>query len=163
LKLTEEQKKRMVAIHDNLIAERRKLFAEVSKESGDRGPKLAELNKRSTTKIDALLNIAQRKRLKEILLQVNGAAELLKDKIAAAIGISDDQKKKLAEIQRSNAKTRRDVRKELEGSSALIRNAKMAELHREAEKKLLEVLTAEQQKQFEAMQGEKITLELYQL
>jgi hypothetical protein len=163
LKLTEEQKEKTVALHDTLIAERRKMFAEVSKESGDRGAKLAEMNKRTTTKLESILDAAQRQRLKEILLQVNGAAELLKDKIAEAIGITDDQKEKLADIQRSNAKTRSDSRKKLDGSSALIRNAKMAELHREAEKRLLEVLTAEQRKHFEAMQGKKITLELYQL
>lgn len=163
LKLTEEHKEKTVAIHDKLIAERRKMFAEVSRESGERGPKLTEMNKRTTTKLESILDAAQRQRLKEILLQVNGAAELLKDKIAAAIGITDDQKERLADIQRSYAKTRRDSRKKLGGSSALIRTAKMAELHREAEKKLLEVLTAEQREQFEAMQGKKITLELYQL
>ena len=76
LKLTVEQKEETVAMHDSFSAERRKMFAEVSRESGDRGPKLADLNERTTTRVEAILDEAQRQRLKEILLQVNGAAEL---------------------------------------------------------------------------------------
>ena len=41
--------------------------------------------------------------------------------------------------------------------------AKILELQREADAKLLEVLTDEQRKQFEAMQGKKITIELFSI
>ena len=161
LKLTKGQKEKIDDAYDELLAARRKMFAEVPKESGDRGPKLIQLNKQTTTKIQALLDDSQRQRLKEVLLQVNGAAELLRDEIAAAIEITEDQKQKLVDIQRSNSKTRNDARKKLDGSSAQTRTAKMAELHRKTDEKLLEVLTAKQRKQFVAMQGKKMTLELY--
>ena len=99
--------------------------------------------------------------MQEIWLQVNGAYGLEKKEIADAIGISDDQKEKLAQIQRINSEDRRDARKELTGSTAQKRNAKMAELHRQAEKRILQILTVEQRKQFEKMQGKKITIDLF--
>lgn len=161
LKLSDEQTAKIAIIDQAFTTDRRKMFAEVSKESGDRGRKLTEMNKQTAAKIDAVLDEPQRKRLQEILLQVNGAVALEQDEMAATLGITEDQKSKLAEVRRSNAKVRRETHAKLDGSSSQTLANKMAELHREAEKKLLEVLTDQQRKQFEQMQGAKIDLQLY--
>jgi DNA-binding MarR family transcriptional regulator len=163
LKLSDEQIAKIAAIDEAFTTDRRKMFAEISKESGDRGRKLAEMNKQTAAKIHAILDEPQRKRLKEILLQVNGAVALEQDEMAATLGITEEQKSKLAEVRRANAKVRRETHAKLDGSSSQTLANKMAELHREAEKKLLEVLSDQQRKQFEQMQGEKIDLQLYKL
>jgi len=160
LMLTEKQKEKATAIHEQFTAERRKMFAEISKESGNRRQKLAAMNKKTLAELETILDVAQRKRLQEILLQVNGATELLKDNIAATIKITDDQKEKLADIDRSNTKIRTESRKKLTGVSASTRSTKTSELHRQGNAKLLEILTAEQKKKFESMQGKKIAIKL---
>jgi Spy/CpxP family protein refolding chaperone len=159
LKLTDEQKSKAAAVNEALTSGRRQLFATTSKDSKERGPKVAELNKQADADLKKVLDGAQFKRLREILLQVNDGAELEKEDIQQELKITDEQKTKLADIRKENATTRRDALAQLDGSA---RVAKETEIYREGNKKLLEVLTPEQKKQFEQMQGEKIKLDLTQ-
>jgi len=157
LKLTDEQKNKVRQINESVTIGRKKLFAEVTKESGDRGPKIAELTKKATADIEKLLDEAQRNRLQEILLQVNGAAELAKKELRDALHITDEQNAKLKELRRENIKARQESLANYEGD----RMTKMLELQKAADEKLLSVLTPEQRKQFEAMQGKKLELSLF--
>jgi hypothetical protein len=157
LKLTEAQKSKAAAINETLTVGRHELFAVVKKGTGKRAPKVAELEKQAQASIAALLDDAQEKRLKELLLQVNGASELSKKEVREALSISEDQEKKLDEVRRANAKARREALADFDGD----RMAKILELQREADAKLLEVLTDEQRQQFEAMQGEKIKIDIF--
>ena len=163
LKLTKEQSNKLDAIHEAFTVDRRQMFTEVSKESAERGAKLDLMNEQAATKITSVLDEAQRNRLQEILLQVNGPAALENETLATELAISDDQKSKLAEVRRGNARTRRETHAKLDGSSSHLLAKEMAELQRAGDRKLLEVLTDEQRKQFNEMQGEKIDLELYRL
>ena len=157
LKLTEQQKSKAAAINEKLTVGRHELFAEVKKDTGKRAPKVAELERQAQASIVELLDDAQEKRLKELLLQVNGASELSKNEVRDALSITEDQEKKLDEVRRANAKARREALADFDGD----RMAKILELQREADAKLLDVLTDEQRKQFEAMQGEKITIDIF--
>ena len=157
LRLTEGQKAKAAAINETLTAGRHELFAEVAKDTGKRGPKVAELNRQAQAGIDKLLNDTQRKRFAELLLQANGASELNRKKIREALGITKEQQRKLAEVSRANARARREALADFDGD----RVAKMVELQRAADKRLLGVLTEEQRNRFEEMQGEKIELNLF--
>jgi len=154
LKLTEAQKAKAIAINETLTVGRRELFAELAKDSGKRATKVTELERQALASMDEMLDDAQKKRLKKLLLQANGASELSKKEVRDALGITKAQQNKITEIRQANAKARHDALAGFDGD----RMAKVLELQREADAKLLEVLTDEQRKQFEAMQGEKITI-----
>jgi hypothetical protein len=158
LKLSDKQKSAAAEINNSLTEERHKLFAEVSKESHERGKKVAELEEKMSSKVKKLLDESQQKRLREILIQVNGAAELMKKDVQQELKITDEQRKKLIDVNRENSKTRRDALANFEGDKA----AKIAELQRDAAKKLLAVLTDKQREQFEKLKGKKLSLDLSQ-
>lgn len=157
LKLSDKQKAAAAEINNALTEERHKLFAEVAKESHERGKKMAELEERTSAKVKKLLDEPQQKRLREILIQVNGASELMKKEIQEEIRVSAQQRQKLLDVNKANAKTRREALAKYEGD----KNAKMVELQREADKKLLAVLTETQREQFEKLQGKKISIDLF--
>jgi hypothetical protein len=159
LKLTDEQKKKAATINERLTQERHKLFSEVPKKSRERGKRVAELDEKTGEELKQLLDESQQKRLREILLQVNGASELLKKDVQESLGIGKEQQHKLSEINHANEKARREALTNFDGD----RNAKMVQLQREADKKLLEVLTDKQREQFEKMKGKKITIELFKM
>jgi hypothetical protein len=157
LKLSEKQKAAAVEINNSLTEERHKLFKEVAKESHERGQKVAELEERTSSKVNKLLDQPQRNRLREILLQVNGAVELTRKDIQDELGITSEQRTKLVEISHDNAKSRRDALANYEGD----KTAKMVELQREADKKLFDVLTDKQREQFEKLKGKKFPVDIF--
>jgi len=156
LKLSDKQKARANEINTKLTEERHKLFAEVSKESHERGKKVAELEEKTTSKVKTLLDGSQQKRLREILIQVNGAAELMKKDVQEELKITADQRQKLIDVNHENSKARHDALASFEGDKA----AKIAELQRDANKKLLAVLTEMQREQFDKLKGNKLSIDL---
>ncbi len=157
LKMTDEQKSQTAEINEKFTVGRHDLFAKVTKESGERAGRVDELEKQARESIAKLLDVAQEKRLKELLLQVNGAVELSNKEVSEALQITKDQQKKLAEIRRESAKTRQKALANFDGD----RMAKSLDLHRKADAKLLRVLTDDQRKQFEKMQGKKLAIEIF--
>ena len=157
LELTSEQVEKINAIYETLAVGRGQVMSTIAKESGQRGPKLKELNEKANADATAALDETQQKRLRELLLQVNGAAGLYDAEIQTTLKLTDEQKEKLADIRRDAAKARRTVRADVSGD----RWTAMVELQNDTNAKLLDVLTPEQQKQFEQMQGEKIEIDLY--
>lgn len=158
LKLTDEQKAKAAATLEKLAAGRSEVIANLPKEGGQRGPKIRELAKQAAEEVGAILDDAQRKRLHELILQVNGPNALQDDDVQTALKLTEEQKKKLREVSRENAKTRREMMDSYVGD----RWEKSQELLKEANQKLFDVLTPEQQKQFDEMKGEKIEIDLYQ-
>ena len=161
LKLTDDQKKNVAAEQETFMKSRREIFGAADKDSGERGPKMKELNDTTSKALASVLDEGQQKRLKEIVLQVNGAAELDNEELAAELKITPEQNKQLAEIRKANAKARRDALKVLADGGAGNRNEIIAKLQVEGDAKLLAVLTDEQRSQFEAKQGKKLELKLF--
>jgi hypothetical protein len=157
LKLSEEQKSKASEINERLTAGRHKLFAEIKKGDGKRSSKVAELEREAEATIKQLLNDEQRKRLDELMLQVNGASQLGRQEVRERLKITDDQKRKIAEVRKENAKIRHEALAGFDGD----RMTKSIELQREADARLLDVLTPGQRKQFEAMQGKKLEIKLF--
>ena len=161
LKLSAEQKEKANTAHDDFMTARRQIFAEVDKESGERGSKMKELKDKTVETLATVLNETQRKRLREIILQVNGAAELDNHEIAAELKITPEQEKKLSEVRKANATARREALKALKEGGEGSRSEKLSELQANGDKKLLEVLTPEQRKQFETLKGKEFKLNLF--
>ena len=161
LQLTGEQKAKAASIHETLTTGRRKLFAEVPKEGGQRAPKVAELTQQADAAVDQMLDESQRQRLKELLLQANGAASLENKDVQTALQITEDQQQKLEEASHANAKARREAREASYSAARSTAPPDPAELYRQAEQKLLDILTPEQRRKFEEMQGKKIALDLF--
>ena len=156
LKLSDKQKAAAAEINNGLTEERHKLFADVPKESHERAKKVAALEERTAAKVKKLLDEPQQKRLREILIQVNGASELMKKEIQEELHITAEQRQKLTDVNRANAKTRHDALANFEGD----KSAKTVELQHEADKKLLAVLTDKQREQFDKLKGKKISIDL---
>jgi Spy/CpxP family protein refolding chaperone len=154
LKLTDEQKTKISAIADQLQSDIRSSFG------GGGGPpdmdKLEQMNQDATAKVDALLDAGQQKRLSEITIQVNGASSLNDPAIRKQLNFTDEQTKKYEEARDAN----RAAMGEVMQMSREERQAKMADLRKEADDRLLGVLTDQQKTEFEAMKGTPLTIDL---
>ena len=80
----------------------------------------------------------------------------MKKEVQEQLQITAEQRQKLIDVNHENSKSRHDALANFEGDKA----AKTAELQRDAEKKLLAVLTEKQREQFEKLKGKKLQLDL---
>jgi hypothetical protein len=115
----------------------------------------AERAKAEKAKVAEILDEAQMKRLGEIFIQVAGSDALSDADVAAALKVTDDQKEKIQAAQQEARTTRFQELQDLEGEE---RTARSEELRQAADKTILALLTADQQKQFEGMKGEALEL-----
>ncbi|NLF72323.1 MAG: hypothetical protein GX575_25085 [Candidatus Anammoximicrobium sp.] len=132
--------------------ERQKAFGEMrerrEKQTASANAKLAEI-----------LLPHQIKRIEQISLQTRGLAALSDPKIAAELKISDEQKKKLEEARNASMEAMRAM---FQGGNRdqdrEQMRAKMQDMRKQAEEKVLAVLTADQKAQFEKMKGESFQM-----
>lgn len=165
LKLDDEQKKQlgelslqlqqdafeiMSGLQDLTPEEQQEQMPEVMKMIEEKGTEIQE-------KVDAILKDEQKTRLKELSLQARGAAGLEDDEVAAALELSDDQKKKLAEIREEGNAAIQEAMQSLRaggGAQGEIRE-KMGKLRDELGEKALAVLTDPQREKLDKMKGAK--------
>lgn len=133
LQLTEEQRTKLLMIGMQML------------QTGKRG----NLEKQ----VNAVLKPEQRQRLKEIRLQLDGVSALLNPKIGKELNLDADQIAKLRAIQTS-------VSSAPSAKAGADQYLKLLAARKEATAKALEVLTPEQRKKFEKMQGKKVEFEL---
>jgi len=108
-------------------------------------------------KIAEILLPPQYDRLKEIDLQVRGTAALSDKEVAATLKISESQQQELSEVREQTQAEQREQMRDLfqaEGADRESMGEKMAAMRREADEKVLAVLSAEQREHFAAMKGE---------
>jgi Spy/CpxP family protein refolding chaperone len=113
--------------------------------------KLTEIRDSSMKKVDEILAPPQRSRFAEILLQVDGVAALRQPKVAEKLKLTDEQKTKLAELFAPRQG----------GGGGGGGGGQQAREERDA--KAMEILTADQKKEFVSMQGKKIEIDRSQL
>jgi Spy/CpxP family protein refolding chaperone len=160
LKLAARQKRGVAKINQDMIDGRRKLF---QAGVGGIGGGIQKLGEDAADKLAKLLDDEQEKRLRGITIQIAGANAVMIDAVLAKeLKITDDQKSKLQEIQQANM---REMSETFQASGIPPENsrAKFEELHANGQKKLLAVLTTEQQKQLDSLQGDKIEIDLMKL
>ena len=157
LKLSDEQKTKAGEIADQFRKDRRDLFQQGFSE--ETRQKMEQLNHDSTVKVLEILDDAQRVRLTGIYVQVNGVRALNEPVITKALNFTEEQNKKLAEVNEANREAFRSVFGDSDGQSREERQAKFAKLADEGEQKMMDVLTPEQKQQFEQLKGEPIDVD----
>jgi hypothetical protein len=163
LKLTVKQKKGIAQINKELVEGRRQLFQAGPGGVGGIGAGMQRLGEEAAIKLAGLLDDEQEERLQGITIQIAGANAVMIDaKLADELKITDDQKTKLQEIQQENMREMSESFR-ASGIPRESSRAKFEELHANGEKKLLAVLTSDQQKQLEALKGDKIKIDLMKL
>jgi hypothetical protein len=116
---------------------------------------LSEKGKEVQGKVDAILDKKQAGRLKELSVQARGAQALEDEEVVAALTISDEQQKKLADIREEGNNAMQAVLQKLReggGDQGEIRK-KMGELRKQLGDKALAVLSPEQVKLFDKLKG----------
>jgi Spy/CpxP family protein refolding chaperone len=132
----------------NLSAEeRRTKFEEMRKDMEESAAKTQKA-------VEGILLPKQLERVKQIQLQSQGTMALANPDVAKELGLTDDQKAKIKTIGEEAMKAMRDMFAGGGRPSAEDRE-KRTKARQENEKKVMDVLTAEQKEKFEKMKGEK--------
>lgn len=115
--------------------------------------------KKEREELAKILKPDQLKRLNEIYLRVAGTAALNDSEVAKQLEISDEQKEKLGKVREEAMTSNREEMRELfqSGDREKIQ-ARMAEIRKATDEKILAVLTDEQKKKFEDMKGKPFEL-----
>lgn len=167
LKLTDEQKKVAKEVLDKLNADRAELRPGGGGGGGNFGAfqeQIAKLNSEAEAKLAEKLDDAQKKRLTEIFVQVNGTAALADKEVQKALGLNEETVKKLDEVRTANREATMAALRELgQDATPEQRREKTQSLRKEADEKLLAVLSADQKAAFEKLGGEKVEIDLSQL
>ena len=131
--------------------ERQKYFAE-------RRVRAEKEAKAAKEMLPTVLSKEQMKRLTEISIQQQGASALNDADVAGKLKITAEQKEKIATTLQANSRELQSKMRELfqgggfDGNFGDIRT-QMTTLRAEADRKVLTILTLDQQKQFETMKG----------
>ena len=160
LKMTDEQKTRVAEINDELGEDRRELWGTGFDRWSEIRGRMERLNSAASQHVDEALDPIQRKRLQEISIQQNGPRALHEPDVVAELGLSDEQQAKLATAGEENNQA---FEKAFAESGREDWRQRAGELADEADKRLLGVLTKQQQARFEQMQGEEFDVDLSQL
>jgi Spy/CpxP family protein refolding chaperone len=160
LKLTDDQKAKLKAV-----------FEEIGKSMQERGgpETFQKLREAASKKVNEVLDEGQRKRLMGILIQVQGAGAANDPMVAKELNVTDEQKKKLEEVRNDRSLVpsfrrggeaggqngERPSREEIQ--------ARMEKMRKETDKKVMDILTPEQQKKLESLKGEKVDIDLSKL
>lgn len=172
LKLSEDQIAKVSEMGEKLRAEMRQQFAGL-RQMEDRQKQRAkmtelfdQLDEKARGQLSELLSREQMMRLYQIRLQVRGAVYGLNNRyVAGRLKLTDDQKKKAAELQQATQDKIFAALGGLRNLSREERSKKMPEVRKEldkiqseAEKQALGMLTAQQKEALEKMKGEKLEL-----
>jgi hypothetical protein len=146
LKVTADQMKK--------VGEAVKQLREKREAALDRGEKVdrMDLLKDMDSSVGVILKPAQLKRLRQIALQMNGAAVLGRREFAKYLKLSADQQKKLKALQKESAAA---ARKLFEGDYTREEaRKKLAGLNVQVYHKIVAVLNADQKAKWKALAGE---------
>jgi Spy/CpxP family protein refolding chaperone len=172
LKLSEDQTAKVAEIGEKLRAEMKEQYAGLREieDMQKRRAKMTELGDQLDAKargqLREVLSREQMMRLFQIRLQVRGTLDALNNTwIAGRLKLTDEQKKKLAELDKATQDKTSEAYTALLNLSQEERREKMAGLREkitkmrdEAEQKALGLLTAEQKEALAQMKGEKFEL-----
>jgi hypothetical protein len=156
LKLNDEQKTKITEIADQVRGEAREVFQAGAGGGNVDFAKLQQIYQDASDKVNALLDASQQKRLMEITVQVNGPAALSEAAVRKQLMFTDEQNTKFAEAVKTNQEAMRSLR-DLPREE---QRDKRQELNKEADEKLLGILTAQQKTEFEALKGAPLTVDL---
>lgn len=134
--------------HTDMQWKKAKDVAKLSKDERDK--KFAQMTKENDAFIDATVTKEQRMRLQQIELQVVGLLCITRPAIAKQLKLTDEQMKTAAHMQKE---ARQEMEEFLETSKSEKRQEKLAELRKTSRDRLLDLLTAEQEKTWAHLTG----------
>jgi Spy/CpxP family protein refolding chaperone len=108
---------------------------------------------RYTEEAMRVLQPGQRERFEQIQLHVQGARALAREDIAEKVGLTQEQRQQIREIIRENMGGRDGERPNPGEWNPQELRAQMEQRRQEIERKILQVLTAEQRAKWESMLG----------
>lgn len=130
--------------------EQKEQMPEVMQMIADKGKEIEE-------KVDKILAEEQKTRLKELSVQSRGPQALEDDEIAAALKVTDEQKKKLEAIREEGNAAMQEMFTSLRasgGDQGAMRE-KIGVMRKELSDKALALLTPEQREQFDKLKGKE--------
>jgi len=158
LKLSEDQKKSLMAALEKLAADNQGLRDKLQNASDDERRKLiGDFQAAQTKAINAVLNADQQKRLRQVSLQQAGAAALADDpKVAEELKLTDEQKAKVRDLlmQQFDA-----VRQAFQGGAGAAAFDKADALRKETNEKAVALLTDEQKTRWKNLVGAELKLQ----
>lgn len=165
LKLSSEQIGTATKVGDRLSQDRRALYEGLSREERrERGDELrkkaAEISFAAVMQIAESMDDAQKKRWREITLQVRGAAALAEEHMVKRMELTEEQVKQLNDLDVKQRETMREAFRQSQGQnlSREERTRQFMAMIEETNKQRLAVLTDEQRAKFKEQQGEKFEL-----
>ncbi len=163
LKLTDEQKKTIEEVSRSYRESTRNLVPreglsreEMRKKFEETAGERQKLSTEADAKVDAALNADQVKRLDEIQVRLGGVNALRGDKLAAKLGLSADQKTKIAGVLDEQQKKMREAFTPGGEGGRPDFNAireKMTTLRKETDDQVGAILTSEQKQKWEEAKG----------
>jgi Spy/CpxP family protein refolding chaperone len=163
LKMTDDQKAKVAEIDDQLRSSRDELFQQRPEDFNAAMEKMDKLNRGAADKLSDVLDKGQLKRLAGIDVQVSGPQALNDPIVVDQLSLSDEQKTKLAQARAESRQAMHDSMGQWQDLSREERHEKFSEVMDQQGKKLMAVLTPEQQTEFEQLKGEPIDIDMSQL
>lgn len=158
IELMADQKEKVTALNKETQDARAAARAEMANLSQEeRQAKMKEAAEKTEKKVEGILNPKQLERMEQIQLQVQGGVALSNPKVVKALALTDDQQAKIKTINDDARKAMADMRSGGGRPSAEDRD-KMQKSIKETEKKLMDVLTADQKDKLETMKGPKFDI-----
>jgi len=112
--------------------------------------KMQKAAEENEVKVEGILDPKQLDRLVGLMIQRSNVQSLTSKLVATRLGITDDQKAKMAEINKANGEKMREL---FQGGFNEEAREKMTKMREEGDAKLKEVLTAKQKEDMEALKG----------
>ena len=165
LKLSSEQIGTATKVGEKLSQDRRALYEDLSREErrerrDELRIKAAEISFAAVMQIAETMDDAQKKRWREITLQVRGAAALAEEHMAKRMELTEEQVIKLTDLTAKQREKMRETFRQSQGQD-LSREERIKQFRamvEETNKQRLAVLTDEQRAKFKEQQGEKFEL-----
>ena len=172
IKLTDEQKSKVNAVAEEIMEGMRDQYSQLRdiEDRAQRNEKRNELDKQVDSKArEQLRDVLEREqvmRFFQIYMQVRPAMEILAiEQIASRLEVTEEQKKKLAEVKKETEAKQAKLFAEMRDASQEERrelSPKFRQLGTDANEKAVGVLTEDQRKKFDEMKGEKFELQMRQ-
>jgi len=168
LGLTEAQKTKIQAVMKEGMGERPDMGALRDLDEEQRKAKMAEFREKAEARgkkmakdIDEALKPEQRKRLKQIQLQLRGVNALRDKEVATELGLSTEQQDKIAAIGKEAGEKTMKLFADREDRAGAME--KVQKIRKESETATLGLLTQEQKEKFEEMKGSKFEVDMASL
>lgn len=158
LKLTDTQSSQLQAIQSSLKTDMLKMLRGLKDVAPqERSKKFAAFRSDLDRKVVLILDAGQRKRLHELELQREGIRALLKPDVGAELRLTPKQRETFAKAARQESESIRNLYKEFpkdsDATKVQLARQQITAMQARTDSELYDTLTAEQKKQFTAMQG----------